>query len=247
MLWRKETNKNDAMYVDIFALNDRQANFSGVPCHVGCAETDTNFDKCDALSLQKRNGGNEYFKKGQWTRAIEMYGESLCYAENGSKNISLAYANRSACFLKMKRYEQCLVDIGLAKEVGYPAELMSKLDQRKEECLKTEGGQHSSSTKFESKLSFEPDEQFPCMANVVKISVDDEGDPVIVAKEDIDVGQIVAEEKMFMGYIYSWHGLACNICLKRIANDMQCGNVLQRRMSSSSATQIRVWFEGMQM
>ncbi|XP_055297436.1 SET and MYND domain-containing protein 4-like [Sitodiplosis mosellana] len=221
MLWKKETNRNDPIYVDIFALNGGLASLGIVPHHARCEDTDTTFNKNDAVSLQKRNEGNEHFKQGKLLHAIEFYGESLCYAENGSKNISLAYANRSTCFLKLKRYEECLTDIEMAKQAGYPADLMPKLERRKEECLKGIG-EGEKSMQFESKLSFEPDKYFPCLANVLEIDVDDDGDLAIFAKEDIDVGQIVAVEKMFMGYIYSWHGLACNICLKTNANLMPC-------------------------
>lgn len=222
MLWKKESKKNDSMYIDIFALNGGEANLIGCLRHVRCEETNTTtFNKSDALSLQKRNMGNECFKRGKWISAIETYGESLCYAENGSKNISLAYANRSTCFLKMKLYDECLVDIDLAKAAGYPANLMPKLDRRKKECLKgmDEGAQP---IKFEPKLSFEPDTHFPSMANVLKFGADDNGDLVVFAKEDIDVGQIIMVEKTFMGYVYSWHGIKCNICLKMQTNLVPC-------------------------
>lgn len=221
MLWKKETNKRDAMYADIFALNGVQTDLCLFPDHARCEQTDPTLNKNDAKALQKRNEGNEYFNQGNWIQAIELYGESLCYAENGSKHTSLAFANRANCFLKLEQYNECLIDIELAKGAGYPMELMPKLDRRKEECLKAinEGAQ---SVMFEPNLSSASDECFPFMANVLKIDVDDDGDLAFFAKEDIDVGQIVAIEKMFMGYIYSWHGIKCNICLKMQTNLVPC-------------------------
>lgn len=221
MLWKKVSNRTDAMYVDIFAMNGGQAELASVLRHVRCEKTDTNTNKDDAISLQKRNEGNVYFNNGNWIWAAEKYGESLCYAVNGSKNISLAYANRATCFLKMKQYNECLVDIELAKQAGYPTELMPKLERRKDECLKAmENGEQL--IMIESKLSFEPDKQFPSMANVLEFGVDSEGDAVLFAKEDIDVGETIVVEKPFMTYVYSHYGGECNICLKDRANLIPC-------------------------
>ncbi|XP_055296507.1 SET and MYND domain-containing protein 4-like [Sitodiplosis mosellana] len=221
MLWKKESNGNDSMYVDLYALNGGRASFDKVDCFARQGKPSSTFNKNGVVSLQKRNEGDKYFSQGKWTRAMELYGESLCYAEHGSKNVNLAYANRSACFLKMKRYNECLIDIELAKEAGYPANLIPQLDQRKEECLKAidEGAQP---VMFEPKLSFEPNENFPCMANVLKIDRDAQGDLGIFAKEHIDVGQTIVVEKAFMTYLYTHHGWKCNICLKEYGNFVPC-------------------------
>ncbi|XP_055296754.1 SET and MYND domain-containing protein 4-like [Sitodiplosis mosellana] len=221
MLWKKETSKNNAMYVDLYALNGGRVNFNEVDSYVRRDESSSTLNKNDAVSLQKRKQGNEYFSEGNWTDAMEMYSESLCYAENGSKNISLAYANRSACFLKMKLYNECLVDIELAKKAGYPADLMPNLDQRKEECLEAIK-KVAPSMKLGSELSFESDEHFPCMANVLKIDQDAEGNLGIFAKKDIDVGQTIVVEKAFMTYLHTQYGSKCNICLKDQTNLVAC-------------------------
>lgn len=65
---------------------------------------------------------------------MQMYNSSLRYAEKGSKNVSLAYANILVLFFKLMRYHERLFDIDLAKEAGYPEKLMPKLDQRREHC-----------------------------------------------------------------------------------------------------------------
>lgn len=42
-------------------------------------------------------------------------------------------------FQDLQMYDRCLKDIELPKETGYQAQLMSKLDQRKDKCLKLSG------------------------------------------------------------------------------------------------------------
>lgn len=221
MLWKKESTKSDSMYVDLFALNGGTANFEQLFQYIQREKPTSTLNKNGAMASRQRDKGNKYFAQGKWADAMESYNESLCYAENGSKNVSLAYANRSACFLKMKNYHECLVDIKLAKEAGYPAELMPKLDQRQEECLKAiEEG--ASSTNIEPKLSIASDELYPCISNVLKIDHDTSGDLALFAKENIDVGETIVVEKSFMTYMYTQYAWKCNICLKNTTNLMPC-------------------------
>lgn len=129
MLWQKESNKANALYADIFALNGGEARLRLMTRNL---RTQTKPGpkpvKNDLMAVQKRKEGNVHFGQDHWVDALELYNESICFAEPGSKTISLAYANRSACFLKMRRLNECLADIELAKGVGYPAELIPKLD-----------------------------------------------------------------------------------------------------------------------
>lgn len=221
MLWKKESNRSDSLYVDFCTLYAKQ--------HMN-AESERSAlkmsEKSDATSQLKRVQGNKLFGQSKWADAIEMYNESLCYAENGSKNISLAYANRSACFFKLKLYRECLADIDLAKDAGYPEDLLPKLDRRKVECLEAIDDGVKSFEKFEPTLSYPPDDRFPCIANVIEFKKM-ASDYSIVAKEDIGVGQTVAVEKAFLAYSYNQFGLKCNICLKKKENLFPCKNCIE--------------------
>lgn len=219
MLWKKESSKKDALYVDVFALNGGQALLKKVFQDIRL-ERGTTFNKNDSTSLEKRMQGNGYYRQGNWNQAMELYNESLCFAKPRSQNISLAYANRSACFLKMKMYQECLIDIDLAKMTGYPNNLMPKIDDRKLECMKLIGKVGPGSNDF--RLSFEPNEYLPCMANVLEIKKDTQGDFALFANEDIDVGQTVVVEKAFLTYLFTRHTWKCNICLKENANLLPC-------------------------
>lgn len=210
------------MYVDLFAIRGKSMlDFFYATMNFKCMIRDSStLVKSDEKALDKRKQGNKLFAKREWTNALELYNESLCYAKPGSTLISLAYANRSACFIRMKMYRECLVDIELAKSFGFPLDKMPKLDERMAECLRhiADGEQIDS----QPQMSYDPDEKFPCMANVLKIERNSDGSHSVIAKEDIDVGQTIAVEKAFTACLYMCYGWRCNICLKRNANMIPC-------------------------
>lgn len=215
MLWRKESNRPDALYADIiyrlpFPLLNR----------IPPADNSSILLKRNAISNRKRKEGNYLFIDRKWAAAMEMYNDCLRFAENGSENIGFAYGNRSACFFEMKLYNECLVDIELAKEAGYPGHLMVKLDRRETKCLK-HIEEATESDEFVQKLSFPPDANIPCMADVLKIERNGGGKLCVVAKEDIDVGQTIVLGKAFVA-LSDRNGWKCNICLKDHTNLVAC-------------------------
>lgn len=94
--------------------------------------------KTAEISLEYRNEGNHEFKlndKGSLDKAFESYTKSIAYAPPGSRELSLAFANRSAVLFEAKWFEDCLSDINLALENNYPDDLKTKLYFRKANCL----------------------------------------------------------------------------------------------------------------
>lgn len=216
MLWKKESNQPNALYVNIFAVDPIQARW-----HLTREERRAEIDfspllKNNAVAVKKRKEGNVFFDQSDYVLAIEKYNDSLCYAENGSEHLALAYANRAACFLKLKFCREALEDIASSKKAGYPAHLIPKLERRQADCLKMLREEGSRSHEVEAKLSFEADEQFPCMANVFKVVRSGvNGDYSIVAREDIEAGQTVVVESPMTKILHQHYGANCNICLKR--------------------------------
>ena len=105
-----------------------------------------------------REQGNKCFFLGDYGKALQFYNKGIRYAVprgispssdlshqkadqsvpfiRASENeIALAYANRSAVFFKLQRYEKCLTDIDQALSLMYPEHLKPKLLKRKAECL----------------------------------------------------------------------------------------------------------------
>uniref|UniRef100_A0A182SHC8 MYND-type domain-containing protein n=1 Tax=Anopheles maculatus TaxID=74869 RepID=A0A182SHC8_9DIPT len=83
-----------------------------------------------------REQGNAAYKKdpNDPGKALELYNQSICMAQDGSKDLGLGYANRSAVYFNCKQYRECLQNIALARCHNYPAEMMPKLLQREARC-----------------------------------------------------------------------------------------------------------------
>ena len=92
--------------------------------------------KSDKLAEEYRNKGNALYASNQLLAAIEMYNQSLCYAETEGDlyHLSVGFANRSAVYFKLKMYQECLDSIRLAKEHKYPEQLLPKLRKRETNC-----------------------------------------------------------------------------------------------------------------
>lgn len=234
-LWKKESNITD-LYVDLFAnarsqnefrewngqLNNRFWNHC---FYNSCSTVSPN--KSNETSNMFRMKGNLIFRdeiialsglsvEDRYKSSIELYNRSLIFAETGTENVSLAYANRSAGFFQLKKYDKCLIDIDHAKKANYPKKLMPKLDKRKEDCLRLLQTHVEIKRKFEQpKLDFDADENFPCMANVVEIKRNDEFGRLLEAKCDIDVGKTVLVEESFVSVGTGDVQVLCFTCLRR--------------------------------
>lgn len=220
MLWKKESNKKNALYIDLLRQceSDLKSDINQI---ISIKGSNPIPEKSDIISQQKRKDGNAVFRAMEYSHAMELYSESLCFAEPKSVNLSLAYANRSSCFLHLNMYHECLKDIEHAKEAGYPDHLMSKLKERKKLCLKylADGKE---SLVIDAKLNFKCDKKFPNMADVLRVKRDNDGNYSVVARNDIDVDKNVVVEKSFRIYLTKRFGLKCNICLKGYTNLVPC-------------------------
>lgn len=221
-LWEKDKN---GMYTDIFPFPSKLQNdldkFKEQMSKT-CELVGVNFVKTknDAFALKIRNEGNLLFAESHLISAMEKYNRSLCFAENGSDHIGLAYANRSACYFKLEMYNECLIDIDLAKMANYPEHLLPKLEKRKDECLKAiaEGKQYEINM---PKLSYEPHAMFPGMANVLEFKVDELGRHIITTK-DLKIGDTILLEDIYVGETIATKFEKCAMCLKSNANLIPC-------------------------
>ncbi|KAF7995871.1 hypothetical protein HCN44_006978 [Aphidius gifuensis] len=105
--------------------------------------TDINRDKINKTvgqSMIWREIGNKEYtsakNKDYLSKSIEAYTKSIAFAPVGSKELSLAYANRSAVLFKARLYEDCLLDIERSLKAGYPDKLKTKLFLRQSLCFK---------------------------------------------------------------------------------------------------------------
>ncbi|KAG7313119.1 hypothetical protein JYU34_000205 [Plutella xylostella] len=91
--------------------------------------------KSDEISLHWRHKGNENFRNNYIEESYKCYSKSVQYAEPGGPMFPLAFANRSASLLRLKRYQECMSDIEHALVNRYPREQQHKLYLRQADCL----------------------------------------------------------------------------------------------------------------
>lgn len=222
-LWQKESD-NAALYVDIFQQIDKVDKNSEMFFNILnerykllCLERN---EKNNQKSTNLRCQGNTEFGNKKWNEAMEFYNKSLSL----TKNVSLAFANRSACFFHMSKYDKCLKDIELAKQFNCPERVLTKLDKRREDCLKEmENGRVEG---IVPKLDFEENENYPGMADVLKIEHSQRFGRHVVAKRDIGVGKAVLIEETFwyrdLTYDEPMEFCLCVTCKKTSMNFIAC-------------------------
>lgn len=221
-IWRKESNQPNAFYINIEANGPNDSPNDNESIYALHEQLTIWSQKNNRQSLKYRNDGNKEFAKKNWSEAIRLYNQSLCFAEILTENVALAIANRSACCFNCGKYKECLVDIELAtKDESFPQRLMAKLEKRKNDCLKRiQNGEQFE--RLEPKLDFEPNEKYPSMANVLDIKRDDTFGRYITAKEDIGVGKAVLIEKSYLCSASFYKEMRCNICSRSDTNLIAC-------------------------
>lgn len=50
--------------------------------------------KRNSKAVAIRQEGNRFFKDHSWSKAVEKYNESICWAETGSEEVGIGFANR---------------------------------------------------------------------------------------------------------------------------------------------------------
>lgn len=117
-LWKKESTESDSLFIDIFDGVRNMEVYNAINGIKALHQLFYVSPKSCESSLKYRSEGNSFFIRKEYQKAMEMYNKSLCFAKDASENISLACANRSACFMELKMYEECLIDIELAIQAG---------------------------------------------------------------------------------------------------------------------------------
>lgn len=116
--------------------------------------------------------GNKIFKMAIYEKAIEFYNAGLCYAPEGSEEIPLIYANRSAVYLEIHEYALAIENIQLARQNGYPNDKMAKLAAREEKCkvsLEKPACENEFDTSSFFKLSHPPNPKIPFIIDCLEL------------------------------------------------------------------------------
>jgi hypothetical protein len=152
--------------------------------------------KSDLESKKYREEGNKYYLKKKQVEAIFIFNKSNSFSK-APELLSLAYANRSAAYFECEKYQDCIVSIKLARENGYPANKLSKLDEREQKCLemlmKKDPADDDPWNFF--KLSHAANEKIPWMIGGLEMRRTEKYGRGIYATKDLVPGNIIAIEQ----------------------------------------------------
>lgn len=227
MLWQKESNSSDTRFVHLFS-NDVIDEYYAKQLTI--MEEPLSKHQHDMIAftnvLNDQMEGNKLFASKLYVRAIECYNRSLCHAEEKSERMAMAYKYRATCFFHMKMYDKCLVDIGLAEELKCSDLLKMILEQLRTACFKGIESKNDEVMRCSTpKLSTKAHENFPGIANGLEMAYNNELGHHFVANSDIDVGQTLMVQQVYISILAKDMYRRCNICGKdESVNLIPCGH-----------------------
>lgn len=221
MLWKKESNQANALYVDYFGRFES--------CEL--ADLDAIYNqskpppKSNRISDLLRDEGNGEFAAENWLNAILAYNYALCFAEYGSQAMSQAYANRSAGFFELGQFHSSYHDINLCLQSSeaHSDTLWLQIGQHRRHCMDF-FRELSTPTVIDQvpELNFDLNANIPTLIDVLKIGQSNESSDQITANCDIDVGQTIVVEKSPISKLMSDKYMRCNVCFTKAANLIPC-------------------------
>ena len=143
-----------------------------------------------------RNVGNAFHKERKFFEALNKFNDALCFAVPGGEEVALAYGNRSAVYMDLKRYKLVLKNIRLAREHGYPTTFNDRLKERETRCLKSLA-RNDDKEIFKSpfdffKLSYAPNPKVPFLAKCLEMNYDKQSGAHLVTNFNLKSGDIIA-------------------------------------------------------
>lgn len=147
-----------------------------------------------------RATGNQHYASKNYVEALLKYNESLLFAEPGTEDISLAYANRSACFFHLAEYEHCRNNIKLAIDNDYPASKLIKLHKRDKECkeLMTDGDRNTEYDPMSFfQLTYPCNPRIPFLSKCLELKTNDKYGRYVVTNQNLNPGDIITVTEPF--------------------------------------------------
>jgi hypothetical protein len=190
-------------------------------------------NKSDIASKIYRDEGNRFFKHSLTFQALINYNKALNFAKS-QVNVALAYGNRSAAYFSVKKYKECLENIRLAREHGFPSEKIAKLNEREQKC-KLESEASSVAWNF-FKLSHPANEKVPWIVDCVEMKRTEKYGRGIYAKSDLKAGDIICIEDLLINIATGDDAnyKHCAICFKTaMLNHLPCLNTASVMFCSS--------------
>lgn len=158
--------------------------------------------KSDEKSEKFRNAGNLDFVARKYVDALINYNKSITFAET-KEVAALAYGNRSAVYFELMLFDECLQNIQLARESGYSADKLQKLNDREDKCKELLSESMDADKKdFWNcfKLSYPSNEKIPWLVDCVEMRWIRPFGRGIYAKQDLKAGDIICVEEPIVNY-----------------------------------------------
>ncbi|KAL9698253.1 hypothetical protein quinque_001694 [Culex quinquefasciatus] len=171
--------------------------------------------KCDAKAADLRQQGNRLYQSKRYEKALKKYNESICYAEAGSDQLAMGYANRSAIYFEQGEFEFALLNIRLARNHNYPEKLMEKLDTREKNCRKKidEGLAKNNVPCPRMGINVEVNPKIPFLAKGVGMKQYPASGRGLVAERNFKAGDVILDEKPVVGVVaWPYKYLNCSHC-----------------------------------
>lgn len=189
--------------------------------------------KSEDVSTHYCNLGNQSFQKSRDFEAWQYYNLSLLNAPLRSENYAIALSNRSAVFVSLKLYKECLRDIEEIFKMEYPEKLKEKLTKRQHICITSlsKGSQESDSEDLnlvvEKILNFNgpTDPTYVRASSKLEVKHTEDMGRHVVAKTNIHVGEVLVQDVPYFTLCLKPQLLfSCNYCLSRSGNLYPCDN-----------------------
>ena len=158
-----------------------------------------NVYKSNQKSDEIRIEGNKKFSQRSFYDSMTRYNESLCFAEIGTANLGLVYANRSAVYFEIKLYEKCINNIKLARENHYPVKNFDILKTREDKCteaMKRPRDDVPSARKL-FKLTGPENKKLRFISDCLELRSDKKFGRYIVTNRCLKVGAVLAIEEPY--------------------------------------------------
>jgi len=185
--------------------------------------------KSNLKSSMLRDQGNQHCQQRNFIEALKCYNEALCYVQDiNSREAAFCFANRSLVYMHLELPQQCLENIELARNAGYPANKLEKLNDRKERCNEMIAAAQIDPADARLidffKLSYPAHENAPFLANCVEMRENERYGRCLHATQDLKPGDVIAVvEPAMKSLIKKGFYERCTNCLKMKAmNLMPC-------------------------
>lgn len=165
---------------------------------------------------------NDAFIKQDYFNALWLYNRAIACADS-KKLASKGYAKRSAVFLELKLYNECLQNIEWARQNGYPKEKLPKLKEREAKCKKLmkEPKEKREDLWDFFKLSYPANEKIPWLVDRVEMRRTEKYGRGIYAKEDLKAGDVICVEEPAINYAHEDNTyMRCYNCFKTNAMNL---------------------------